>query len=153
MKIIYAKGGEKILIDDCDYPLLSQFNWRVSNEHGHKYAIFSNNKMHRVIMGVVKTPEILVDHRDGNGLNNTRSNLRKCTNNQNIMNQQIRSNNTSGYKGVYFQKKYRTYCSNIMSNGKKYHIGSFKTLIEAAIAYNKYATELHGEFARLNVIK
>jgi len=140
------------MVDDCDYPLLSQFKWRVTNERGYKYAIYGKSKMHRVIMGTSFNKSIVVDHIDGNGLNNQRSNLRICTNNQNKLNQIKRNNNTSGFKGVHQLKKsgrYQAYCS---VNNIRYYAGTYDTAKEAAIAYNIIAKKLHGEFSNPNVI-
>lgn len=151
MKIIKAKN-ENILVDDEYFQILSQFKWNISKERGYKYAVSGKTRMHRVIMGTSHTPNIQVDHIDGNGLNNQESNLRQCTQQQNLMNQKTRSTNTSGYKGVSYNKERKKYQSYINANKIRKNLGWFNTKEEGAEAYNKAAKELHGDFARLNVI-
>src|ERR1035437_7898875 len=107
MKEIICKHGAKVLVDDQDYPLLSQFKWKViTNHQGYKYAeVTGHIAIHRGIMGVMGKPALWVDHIDGNGLNNQRTKLRTCTRFENKSNQKVRNNNTSGYKGVHKLKK------------------------------------------------
>lgn len=151
MKEIICKKGEKVIVSDCDYPLLSQFKWTVVNEKGYLYAKprMSGAKMHRIIMGTSFDPKIFIDHKDGNGLNNQRSNLRTCTNMENVQNQRKRKNNTTGYKGVYknMRGKYEVRCT---SNGKTKYGGCYTSAMEAASVYDKLSIEMHGEFSRPN---
>lgn len=98
---------------------------------------------------LVKPPRgMLVDHWDGNGLNNCRKNLRVCTKQQNNMNTKKRSNRSSKYKGVHFRAG--RWLAQIQVAGKKKHLGTFEEEADAALAYNFAATELFGPFARLN---
>ena len=113
------------------------------------YVTYSSSKdklcwklLHRVIMG---EPEgMLIDHIDGNRLNNSRSNLRVCTNQQNGCNRGKTVKNTSGFKGVCWHKRDEKWRATI--NNK--HIGCFKTAEKAYEAYCEAAQELHGEFFR-----
>lgn len=91
-----------------------------------------------------------VDHIDGNKLNNTRGNLRIASNAENKMNRDKQSNNTSGYKGVSFHKKYKKWRAIIGIQGKSIHLGYFSDAVEAAKAYDDSARKYHGEFARTN---
>lgn len=104
--------------------------------------------MHRMLCG---TGSEVIDHIDGNGLNNQRSNLRPCTQSQNLANMRLSKHNTSGYKGVCKTSR-GTFHAGIYVNNKRIHIGVFKTPIEAALAYNKAAQKYHGNFARLNQV-
>lgn len=109
--------------------------------------------MHRIIMGAVAGQK--VDHRNGDGLDNRRENLRFCSNSQNFQNARKRKNSTSIYKGVFWSKdtkKWRAQIS-IPLSGKSTHIGCFVDEIEAARAYDTMAKLLYGEFARLNNVE
>lgn len=150
------------LVDDDDYEELIKVNWYAQKGKNTYYAAHrlhsGPNKlesMHRVIMKAA--PEQVVDHRDRNGLNNQRDNLRFCTHSQNGANKKARG--ASKYLGVGFWqakrdgKVYKAYwVAAIKVNRKTRVLGYFKTEEEAAIAYNKAATEVHGEFANLNDI-
>ena len=93
---------------------------------------------------------LFVDHIDHNGLNNRRSNLRLCTTAQNARNVFSYKGSTSKYKGVCWYKEGRKWAAKIKLNNKAYHLGLFEDETEAAIAYDKKARELHGEFGCLN---
>ncbi|MEK0324092.1 MAG: HNH endonuclease [Nitrosopumilus sp.] len=93
-----------------------------------------------------------VDHKDRNRANNSWSNLRECTQSQNSANMGIAKNNTSGYKGVFYEKRNGTWYSRLYIASKAIQLGSFGTKEEAAEAYNVAATANFGEFAYLNII-
>jgi hypothetical protein len=104
--------------------------------------------MHRVIMNAPSG--MLVDHRDGNGLNNQKSNLRICNRKQNQQNRPMNSNNKSGYKGVCWNKRSNKWRSGIRVDNKDIFLGSFFCLVKAAKAYDEAAKKYFGEFAYLN---
>jgi len=104
--------------------------------------------MHREIMQPL--PGLVVDHIDGNGFNIRRGNMRNCTNQQNMQNLRKSPRAGSRYKGVYYDKRRRTFSAKICHNGRSHHLGTFATEVEAAKAYDRKALELFGEFARLN---
>lgn len=85
-------------------------------------------------------------------LDNTLGNLRLCKKQQNEFNTKVRSDNTTGYKGVSFSKSKNKYRSYINKDGHYYHLGYFNTKEEAALTYNQKAISLFGEYARLNEI-
>lgn len=110
----------------------------------------SNNKtwrrLHRLIMNVTD-PNIFVDHINHNGLDNRKSNLRICTNQENIRNCITPKNNKSGYKGIYWAKDKNKWTVQITLNNKTKYIGRYEKL-EDAIAARKEATKkYYGEFA------
>ncbi|MBN2130267.1 MAG: HNH endonuclease, partial [Sedimentisphaerales bacterium] len=105
--------------------------------------------MHREIMQ--PPPGMMVDHIDGNSLDNRRRNMRNCTNQQNMQNLAKSPRASGRFKGVYYDKRRRTWYARICHNGKSIHLGTFGTEIEAARAYDKAAMELFGEFACLNL--
>lgn len=106
--------------------------------------------MHRLIMGAPKGKE--VDHIDGNGLNNQKSNLRICDRFQNTQNCIPRKNTTSKYRGVSWGSRENKWKAQISAFNKSHYIGCFSLETKAAEAYNKKAMELFGEFAKLNII-
>jgi hypothetical protein len=156
MKEIKLTQGKVAIVDDDDFDYLSQFKW-CANKHGKTFyaerADYSHGKpkilyMHRVI---IQTPSNMqVDHIDFNGLNNMKVNLRNCTHSQNIMNQRPNLNNSSKYKGVWWNKEKNKYHSQIRANQKRISIGYFTNEEDAAKAYDKIAKIYHGEFANLN---
>ena len=103
--------------------------------------------MHRLIMA--PPGDLQVDHRDGNGLNNGRDNLRICTDQQNKFNS-TKKRAHKKYKGVFLDKRHGTYYAQLWLNRKSYFGGRHKTEDEAALAYNRLAIEHHGDFAQLN---
>ena len=157
MKEIQLTKGKVALVDDADFEWLNQWKW-TANEVGRRYyAIrrdwsFPKGKtilMHRLITGASK--EFVVDHIDGNTLNNRRSNLRVCSNAQNLANSRTDwTTNKAGYKGVCWKKKERKYSAQITVNYTAIHLGYFTDPIEAAKAYDKAARKHFGEFAKTN---
>jgi len=104
--------------------------------------------MHRLIMNA---PEgLVVDHIDRNGLNNRKCNLRLCTKAQNVQNSRPRRNRSSKYKGVFWNKLNKKWSASIHKGDKRIYLGGFDDEIEAALAYDRKAAELFGEFAYLN---
>lgn len=146
-KEILLSGGQVALVDDEDYDQLSQYTWKASRKGNTVYAERSRKLMHREIMNAL--PNMEVDHIDGNGLNNTRSNLRLCSHAENLRNQKMAKSNKTGFKGVmpYYKNGFR---AMIYFEGKSIHIGVYGTAEEAAKAYDRKAIELFGEFARTN---
>ncbi len=108
--------------------------------------------MHREIMGVTKRG-IMVDHKDMNGINNQRHNLRICTDSENKCNKKSHKGSISQYKGVSMSKGKTRWVAQIAFNKRVIKVGGFIDEISAARAYNAAATYLHGEFARLNIFE
>lgn len=92
-------------------------------------------------------PEFEIDHRNHDGLDNRWSNLRLATSSQSSMNTRLRRDNTSGLKGVWFEKRRRHWVAEVIAEGKKHHLGSFPTAEAAKAARDKAARRLHGKFA------
>lgn len=93
-------------------------------------------------------PEHIVDHRDGEGLNNRWENLRQATEAQNARNARRHRDNTTGLKGVHFNRQLGRFQANIHADGVSHHLGLFDTAEEAGEAYANAAQRLHGPFAR-----
>ena len=158
-KEIQLTQGKVAIVDDEEFDYLNQFKWNVNNFNGKFYAVRSfmitkGNQsivlMHREIMNPKKG--FVIDHVDGNTLNNLKNNLRICTHGENLMNQNINKNNKSGFKGVYFCKQNNKFRAEIKKDKIKYFLGTFINPIDAARAYNKAAIKYHGEFANINKI-
>lgn len=159
--IIPLTGGYEAIVDAIDLRLLNDSSWHagvVRKSSGavcHVYARRSTPKgrtgqevlMHRII---ACPPEgLVVDHIDGDGLNNLRSNLRIATPAQNNHNQRKRVDNTSGVKGVHWHKRANKWKAQISFDGRVRHIGLFHDIELAAAAYAQESARLHGEFGRL----
>lgn len=160
MKTIDLTLGEIALVDNEDYDFLLQWNWRTwvdkSDPRGLlKYAIAnavrkgrcSTIRMHRVILEA--SPRQFVDHENGNGLDNQRTNLRIASNRQNQANMVSNRDSISGFKGVTWDAEAGKWRMQIKSGSIKRR-GRFLTEVEAAKAYDVAALDLFGEFARLN---
>jgi hypothetical protein len=144
-----------VLVDDADYEWLSQYTWSYL---GRGYATTRLERkgpkvlMHRVLMGV-EGRHNQVDHINGNKLDNRRSNLRRCTNAENHRNMRKPRRGSIPYKGVRrMDTKNDRYYAIIRHEGKNIYLGKFDTMEQAALAYNKAATEMWGEWAYPNVI-
>ena len=149
---IWHKGQAfSCFYDKEDAALVQEYVWHiVKGESGKLYVASSSKtnaiKMHRLIMNF---PETEVDHKDGNGLNNRKKNLRTATHQQNCWNRKKKKDGlTSEYKGVSFKTSKGKWVVQI--NGR--HVGLFTDEKEAALAYNTLAKIEHGEFALLNKI-
>lgn len=137
------------MVDVEDYEWLSGYKWRARPRGRNTYVCTMTRGrlvyLHRLIMAARKG--CVVDHIDGNGLNNRRSNLRVCTQRQNQANMGPRGG-TSRFVGVYRQGN--KWGAQIACRGKRYWIGSYDDEVAAAKARDRKAFELHGEFAYLN---
>lgn len=160
MKEIKLTQNKVALVDDEDFELLSKYSWCASKTkstyYAMAYAVNSEGKrttvmMHRIIMDVTGR-KIWVDHRDHDGLNNQRNNLRIATISQNSSNRSSKKNSASKFLGVGWSQKAKKWQVAIYKDGKHKYIGLFESEEGAALAYNNAAKELHGEFANLNKI-
>lgn len=165
MKILIVKhkrlGNVEVKYSECDSNFILSRKWTIATEKSKLYVTtpiknnhggYSRVKLHRLITEC--EPGKVVDHKDGDGLNNTRENLRICSNKDNCSNCAKNKNNKTGYKGVIVDKRIleKKYRGQITHNYKCIKLGYFKTPEEAAQAYNEAAIKYFGEFARLNDI-
>ena len=149
--------GYEAIIDVDDVGIIEGFNWyaQVAKRHNLVYAvrgaILNGTKkqvsMHRQILNAKDGFD--VDHSNGNGIDNRRKNIRIATRSQNMHNKKMQHNNTSGYKGVHWNKGRGKWQANIKVNDKRRYLGSFDTPEDAAEAYKSASERLHLDFARL----
>ncbi len=153
MKRIKLTQRKYASVDDCDFEWLSQWKWLYHNGYAERNSPIVNGRrgvirMHRLI---AETPfGMETDHINRNRLDNQRHNLRICTLGENQCNRGKYSNNTSGYKGVFWHKASCRWRAQIKTDGKIIHLGLFDDVKDAAYAYDRAAKEYHGEFARPN---
>ena len=161
MRVIPLTQGKCGIVDDEDFGWVSQWKWYVQKNRNTFYAMRKTNKdgkratilMHREI---VKPPKNMkTDHRDYDGLNNQRCNLRLATSLQNVHNRRKQTGllrpGTSKYKGVcrdFYKHKWLT---RITVEGRRFHLGRFDNEEDAARIYDAAAQKFFGEFAKINI--
>lgn len=150
---IPLKNGKTAVIDPEDVEKCSKYGWVLDDSKPNNYVHTcvgksrKTLKLHRFILNAKQGD--IVDHIDGDGLNNTRKNLRLVTASQNGANRRKFKNKTSIYKGVH-KRENGKWRAAIRLRGKLTNLGTFNDEIDAAKAYNKAASALFGDFACLN---
>lgn len=163
MKEIELTQGKVAIVDDEDFDLVNRFKWYALCSGNTWYAVRKQTKketlqkmwvdkkdtrqlihMHRFVMGMPS--KVMVDHKNHNGLDNRKENLRLATNAENQHNRKISTNNKSGYKGVSYNRTDRVWIASIRNNGIRENLGRFKSPEEANMAYISAAIRIHGEF-------
>lgn len=157
MQIPLSKG-HFALVDEADYPLVSRFKWSYDK---NGYVVrrmpvapkrYKKISLHRWLLNA--QPGQIVDHADGNPLNNTRTNLRLCNGSQNSVNRRRQPSrvgrSASRYRGARKELNSKNWGAMITCKGKRIYLGSYPTEEDAAKAYDAKAIELFGEFAVLN---
>lgn len=149
-------NGYSVIVDECDYEWLSQYRW-YAKKNGNKWYAARGTRlpggkkptlwMHRAILEASKG--VQVDHVDGNSLNNSRSNLRLCSPQQNTFNRQAIIG-SSHFKGVSFDTRQNRWKASVTVDKKTKTIGYFIEEVAAARAYDQAARLRFGEFAWLN---
>jgi hypothetical protein len=161
MKTIALSQGQVALVDDEDYEELAKHKWcaqwarTARTFYGYRKTRTESGTwvgvtMHRAILGASAGQQ--VDHRNHNGLDNRRENLRLCTRAENNRNARKRRDSASRYKGVALLPSGR-WRASMRLDGRMKHLGVFATETEAALAYNRAASAASGEFALLNEVE
>ena len=161
-KLLPLSQNKFAIVDADDYDRLNKYKWCLSRTPHTNYAMMRTKgkrvkgkrvkrktiMMHRFIMNAPH--HLLVDHRNHNGLDNRKQNLRLCNHAENSRNRRPFNIKGSRYKGVSWDKGRKVFIACIYCNGKNYYLGRFKSEIAAAKAYDRKAKELFGEYAFLN---
>jgi len=149
--------GQFAIVDDADFDWLNQWKWHAYwNPTAHSFYAMRNSKvgelkkrrvirMHAAIIGHPGA-----DHKNRNGLDNQRQNLRVATKSQNAANSRLSCRNTSGIRGVHWDKIRCRWRVEICFDGVRHALGRFLDLKEAVRAYNEAAIKFFGEYAQLN---
>lgn len=153
-----TNSKKRVIVDDIFLPKLSKFKWQLSSSGYASRSVWRDGKpatilMHRVISQV--PPKMVTDHINNNRLDNRVENLRVITNGQNTQRGKIRSNNSSGYRGVSFWNSVKTsknWRARVWKDGKQVFCKYFHTPREAAVAYNSVVSKLFGSTAEVNIL-
>jgi len=151
--------GKLTLVNDEDFGWLSKYKWNAAHRNHTWYAARTNGAagkrrlilMHREILGLKPGDGKITDHINRNGLDNRRSNLRICTQAQNLTNRKIV--NKHGLRGVRLttgRNLKKPWEARIKVKGEAIYLGRYETKFRAALAYDEAAIKYHGEFADLN---
>ena len=160
MKKIPLTLGKIAIVDDADYEWLSQWKWLAVKGRYTFYAVrrfrspngkLKTEQMHRKILGLMFGDKRQGDHKNHNGLDNRRNNLRICTHAQNQQNRNPNKACTSIYKGVNWDERNKRWRARIRIKGRLTHLGLFYSETEAAKTYDLFAKDIHGEFANTNI--
>ena len=147
MREVPLTKGYTALVDEADYErVVAAGPWHAHVKAHVVYAISSKQiRLHRFLLAVTD-PKVQVDHKNHNGLDNRRGNLRLATQSQNSMNARKRRGTSSPHKGVEWSKQHQKWRARIQVNGKRTVIGYFNTEPEAAVAYYDAAQEVFKGF-------
>ena len=160
MKEIQLTKGYVAQVSDKDYAKVNQFKWyakvdrrnSIRTVYAHRAVSKADGtktmqNMHNFIMGAKG-----IDHEDSNGLNNQRYNLRPATSNQNNRHRKMNSNNTSGYKGVTWDKESMKWKASVQVDGRTVNLGRFPDLLDARDAADSGRLKYHKDFAMTNAM-
>lgn len=162
MKKIYLPSFKVYtLVDDEDLEILSKHTWGMYHGYVQRSYMVGRNPIngkqinrsctiHRVVMNAPKGT--MIDHINGDKLDNRKINLRLCTNAQNQWNRGATRTSKTGFKGVYYCKRDKKWIARLGYMGKYFNLGSYTTALEAAKAYNGEVPKYHGEFGYLNKV-
>lgn len=139
----------RTLIDTEDIELVSNLKWHYNKHTGYVLSDSTEKglRIHRLILGLSKEDPRVVDHINGNTLDNRKCNLRVCTQMQNSYNTKLNKNNSTGFKGIYFDPLRNSYQVYITHNKIRINLGRYKDLSEAKQVISLAREKYHGEFA------
>jgi hypothetical protein len=142
------------LIDEEDFSRVGGYNWQLNHHTVVNIATSTICGKPVMMHHLILVPKLgfEIDHRDNNGLHNWRDNLRYATHAQNCASKSMMLNNTSGYRGVFWDARRGKFYSKLCIKYRQMYLGNFRTAEAAARAYNEAALKHLGEFAKLNLI-
>ena len=143
------KNGTSFIFDKNDYVFISEHTWSVARGYVRTLIHGKSVPLHRLLMKLERWQQ--VDHINHDRTDNRRINLRVASHAENQRNRGIRSDNTTGFKGVCYVKRDNNYIAYINVDGKRTYLGAFSTAEEAGAAYDRAAEVLHGKFACKNI--
>lgn len=150
---LYTRKGEQIIIDTEDYEKVKPYCWWVNNTgyvgttlHHHS----RNIQLHRLIMDVLDNTDVIVDHKNGNPLDNRKCNLRLCTRAENSYNKKMQPYNTSGVTGVYWNTEKSKWIAQICYKNKHINLGYYENKEDAIKARKQGEDTYFGEFSYNN---
>jgi hypothetical protein len=150
-------SGYDVLIDDEDIDRVKELSWHLQKNRINEGCFYFRHdgkddriNLHRYIMGCVYGDKLIVDHINGDTLDNRKSNLRICTFSENTRNRKRHKNNKSGVKGVCFHKASRKWIVQIRVNKTKIYLGIFENIEDAKNEYKKASELYHKDFGRID---
>jgi hypothetical protein len=154
MNTVELTRGASVIVDADDLTKITMTSWNL-NSMGYavRFKMLPSGKrthelMHRFIMGLEYGDRRVVDHINGDKLDNRKENLRICSIAENCLNSKAHRDNKSGFKGAFLHKPSGRWMAQIARDGKKKHLGYFSSAEEAHAAYCAAAKVLHGDFYR-----
>lgn len=157
--LVELTQGKWAVIDAADAAAVGEFNWTaLKRNRGYGYyarrgikakheGVNTTEYLHRFIAKRMGWSDQEVDHRDGNGLDCRRGNLRRATHAQNVANVPMRIDNTSGVKGAVWNARQSKWVCHVYADKVRYFVGAFSSLDDARVALEARRRALHGEFA------
>lgn len=150
-----TQSGKEFYFDKEDYNLVVQYCWDIDGSNGYAKTIDKVNNtgkiyLHRLVMGCKNGDGIIIDHIDRNRIDCRKSNLRTVNNSQNTMNSCIRSDNTSGIRGVYWDKRKNKWIATITVDQQNIQLGSFNNIKDAEVARKIGEEKYFGEYNIIN---
>ena len=148
-----VSGGRTALIDEADYESIQHWKWSSCRKR-HTFAVYravlEQGKSRRIYLSrfIMQAPSgLFVDHENGDGLDNRRDNLRLCTHTENNRHRcRPQSTNTSGHRGVFWERGAKKWRAQLSVNNRNVHLGMFLTVEDAGNAYRQAAVSRYGEF-------
>lgn len=159
MKTIPLTLGYFTKVDDEDYERFAKKRWFAMVNQKYKHIVrairseYRDGKRTTIVLAreIMGNPTgMMVDHINGDTLDNRKSNLRVCNRAENGCNRGKQVNNQSGYKGVYWFNRTKKWKAQIKVRGVVIALGYYVNILEAAKAYNEAAIKYHGKFANIN---